>query len=89
MDIKREDMAGLFYTGGATGRSKGVMLAHFNLCYNALQMCHERQDPPHSAHVSPGGRHPFRDLDHKPGGLAPPIFWVAHTRSLTLFDKYM
>lgn len=31
-----EDLAGLFYTGGTTGRSKGVMLSHRNLVFNAL-----------------------------------------------------
>jgi long-chain acyl-CoA synthetase len=31
-----EDLAGLFYTGGTTGRSKGVMLSHRNLVYNAF-----------------------------------------------------
>ncbi len=31
-----EDLAGLFYTGGTTGRSKGVMLTHTNLVVNAL-----------------------------------------------------
>lgn len=34
-----EDLAGLFYTGGTTGRSKGVMLSHRNLvtnCFNAV-----------------------------------------------------
>ncbi len=30
-------IAGLFYTGGTTGRSKGVMLTHTNLIVNALQ----------------------------------------------------
>ncbi|MCA8927838.1 MAG: long-chain-fatty-acid--CoA ligase [Alphaproteobacteria bacterium] len=29
-----EDLAGLFYTGGTTGRSKGVMLSHRNLVCN-------------------------------------------------------
>ena len=32
------DLAGLFYTGGTTGRSKGVMLSHHNLSYNVLQV---------------------------------------------------
>ena len=32
-----DDVAGLFYTGGTTGRSKGVMLSHANLVVNALQ----------------------------------------------------
>lgn len=32
-----EDLAALQYTGGTTGISKGVMLTHANLCYNAQQ----------------------------------------------------
>ena len=31
-------MAGLFYTGGTTGTSKGVMLTHGNLLANAWHM---------------------------------------------------
>jgi long-chain acyl-CoA synthetase len=33
----KEDLALLQYTGGTTGRSKGVMLTHFNLVANVLQ----------------------------------------------------
>jgi acyl-CoA synthetase (AMP-forming)/AMP-acid ligase II len=34
--IDEDDLAGLFYTGGTTGASKGVMLTHRNLVANAV-----------------------------------------------------
>ncbi|WP_147531647.1 long-chain-fatty-acid--CoA ligase [Bacillus marasmi] len=34
-EINEEDVAGLYYTGGTTGRSKGVMLTHKNIVNNA------------------------------------------------------
>src|SRR5919202_1373667 len=37
-DVAEEDLAGLFYTGGTTGKSKGVMLRHRALVANALHL---------------------------------------------------
>lgn len=34
--VTEDDLAGLFYTGGTTGKSKGVMLSHRNLIANTL-----------------------------------------------------
>jgi len=35
-DLVETDLAGLFYTGGTTGKSKGVMLSHRNLIANTF-----------------------------------------------------
>ncbi len=35
-DLNESDLAGLFYTGGTTGKSKGVMLSHRNLIANTF-----------------------------------------------------
>lgn len=37
-DVQEDDVAGLFYTGGTTGKSKGVMLTHKNLVINAYHV---------------------------------------------------
>ena len=36
VDVAEDDLAGLFYTGGTTGKSKGVMLSHRNLIANTF-----------------------------------------------------
>ena len=40
-EVPDSELAGIFYTGGTTGRSKGVMLSHRNLLSNARNMLAE------------------------------------------------
>lgn len=45
--VSESDLAGLFYTGGTTGPSKGVMLTHRNLLanmWNTINCCEMRAD---------------------------------------------
>ncbi|MCW5703603.1 MAG: long-chain fatty acid--CoA ligase [Bradyrhizobium sp.] len=45
------DLCGIFYTGGTTGRSKGVMLSHGNLMVNALNALGEGLWPATSVYL--------------------------------------
>jgi len=41
----KNDMAALIYTGGTTGKPKGVVLTHYSLVANALQCAYFGRDP--------------------------------------------
>ena len=49
-----DDLAGIFYTGGTTGRSKGVMLSHRNILANAMLCAQEFRFTPDTVWLHAG-----------------------------------
>lgn len=57
-----KELAGLFYTGGTTGRSKGVMLSHDNLVFNALNVVPEMSYGPDTIYMHAGPMFHLADM---------------------------
>ncbi len=72
-----DDLAGLFYTGGTTGRSKGVMLSHANLVCNSYNVIG-------GMHMRPGIRWLHAaPMFHIADGLA--VFGVTMSNGIHIF----
>ncbi len=64
VDVTEDTLAGLFYTGGTTGASKGVMLSHRNLIANTMNWLIAVQQGPDDAYLV------MAPLFHAAGSLA-------------------
>jgi long-chain acyl-CoA synthetase len=64
VDVTEDTIAGLFYTGGTTGASKGVMLSHRNLIANTTNWLVATQQGPDDAYLV------MAPLFHAAGSLA-------------------
>ncbi len=64
VDVTEDTVAGLFYTGGTTGASKGVMLTHRNLIANTMNWLIATQQGPDDAYLV------MAPLFHAAGSLA-------------------
>ena len=61
-DAGPERLAGIFYTGGTTGRSKGVMLTHRNLQSGAISLAREYGDCGNDTYLHAGPMFHLGDL---------------------------
>ena len=54
-DVRADDLAGIFYTGGTTGLPKGIMLTHGNLVANAeaVMICYRFNESDRYLHAGP------------------------------------
>lgn len=66
-----DDLAGLFYTGGTTGKAKGVMLSHRNVVFNALSVALSTDYSEHDVYLHAAPMFHLAD-----GGSTYAVTWV-------------
>ena len=69
--VNEDDVAGLFYTGGTTGKAKGVMLSHRNVVFNALSVALSQNYSEHDAYLHAAPMFHLAD-----GGSTYAITWL-------------
>ncbi|MCZ6760134.1 MAG: long-chain fatty acid--CoA ligase [Gemmatimonadetes bacterium] len=77
VDVAMDDVAALQYTGGTTGVSKGAMLTHRNLSYNAQQIGDWNRKALQGSEVLLGCL-PYFHIYGLTVSLNLPIYWGAH-----------
>jgi len=79
--VKEDDLAALIYTSGTTGRSKGVMLTHKNITWNAVQCAQFHQIESSDVFLS------FLPLSHTYENTIGMIYPIMYGSSIYYLEK--